>query len=75
LIPPLIADPVGLLRALARSPGGQPCFPEYRILSSAAAVLVPGLALAEVDYFVRSERNAMRRLIAEIFRPRRALRI
>jgi len=70
LIPPIIADTGGLLRALARTPAGQPSFPEYeRILTSAAAVIVPGLVLAEVDYFLRTERRAMRRLIAEIFDP------
>jgi quercetin dioxygenase-like cupin family protein len=38
LIPPIIADTGGLLRALARTPAGQPSFPEYeRILISAAA--------------------------------------
>jgi predicted nucleic acid-binding protein len=70
LIPPIIADTGGLLRALARTPAGQPSFPEYeRILTSAAAVIVPGLVLAEVDYFLRAERKAMRRLVAEIFDP------
>jgi len=70
LIPPIIADTGGLLRALARTPTGQPSFPEYeRILISAAAVIVPGLVLAEVDYFLRAERKAMHRLIAEIFEP------
>jgi predicted nucleic acid-binding protein len=70
LIPPSIADTGGLLRALARTPAGQPSFPEYeQILTSAAAVIVPGLVLAEVDYFLRAERRAMRRLIAEIFDP------
>jgi predicted nucleic acid-binding protein len=70
LIPPIIADTGGLLRALARTPAGQPSFPEYeRILTSAAAVIVPGLVLAEVDYFLRAERRAMRRLIADIFDP------
>jgi predicted nucleic acid-binding protein len=70
LIPPIVADTGGLLRALARTPAGQPSFPEYeRILISAAAVIVPGLVLAEVDYFLRAERKAMRRLIAEIFDP------
>jgi predicted nucleic acid-binding protein len=70
LIPPVIADTGGLLRALARTPAGQPSFPEYeRILTSAAAVIVPGLVLAEVDYFLRAERKAMRKLIAEIFDP------
>lgn len=70
MIPPIIADTGGLLRALARTPAGRPSFPEYeRILTSAAAVIVPGLVLAEVDYFLRAERRAMRRLIAEIFDP------
>jgi predicted nucleic acid-binding protein len=70
LIPSIVADTGGLLRALARTPAGQPSFPEYeRILTSAAAVIVPGLVLAEVDYFLRAERRAMRRLIAEIFDP------
>jgi predicted nucleic acid-binding protein len=70
LIPPIIADTGGLLRALARTPAGRPSFPEYeRVLTSAAAVIVPGLVLAEVDYFLRAERRAMRRLIAEIFDP------
>lgn len=70
MIPPIIADTGGLLRALARTPAGQPAFPEYeRVLTSAAAVIVPGLVLAEVDYFLRSERKAMRRLVAEIFDP------
>jgi hypothetical protein len=31
--------------------------------------VVPALVLAEVDYFLRKERVAMRRLIAEIFDP------
>ena len=70
MIPPIIADTGGLLRALARTPAGQPSFPEYeRILTSAAAVIVPGLVLAEVDYFLRAERKAMRKLVAEIFDP------
>lgn len=70
MIPPIVADTGGLLRALARTPAGRPSFPEYeRILTSAAAVIVPGLVLAEVDYFLRAERRAMRRLIAEIFDP------
>jgi predicted nucleic acid-binding protein len=32
-------------------------------------VVVPGLVLAEIDYFLRDERAAMRKLIAEIFDP------
>ena len=70
MIPPVIADTGGLLRALARTPGGRPSFPEYeKILASAAAVIVPGLVLAEVDYFLRADRKAMRKLMAEIFDP------
>jgi predicted nucleic acid-binding protein len=70
LIPPIVVDTGGLLRALARTPSGQPSFPEYeRALTSAAVVIVPGLVLAEVDYFLRAERKAMRRLIAEVFDP------
>jgi predicted nucleic acid-binding protein len=68
LIPSVIADTGGLLRALARTPDGKPSFSEYRrILTTAAAVIVPGLVLAEVDYFLRSDRRAMRTLIADIF--------
>jgi uncharacterized protein len=70
VIPPVVADTGGLLRALARTPDGQPSFPEYeRILTSAAVVVVPGLVLAEVDYFLRTDRRAMRKLVAEIFDP------
>ena len=70
MIPPIIADTGGLLRALARTRRGQPSFPEYeKILRSAATVIVPGLVLAEVDYFLRDERRAMRKLVAEIFDP------
>ena len=32
-------------------------------------MIVPGLVLAEVEYFLRDERNAMRKLVAEIFDP------
>ena len=70
MIPALIADTGGLPRALARTPEGKASFPDYReILISASAVVVPGLVLAEVDYFLRSDRRAMRKLIAEIFDP------
>lgn len=59
-----------MLRALARTPRGRPSFPDYEeILKSAAAVIVPGLVLAEVDYFLRAERQAMHRLSGEIFDP------
>ena len=40
-----------------------------RILISATTVIVPALVLAEVDCFLRAERKAMRRLIAEILDP------
>jgi hypothetical protein len=39
------------------------------IHSSAIAGLRTGRVLAELDYFLRGERGAMRRLIAEIFDP------
>ncbi|MBI1816895.1 MAG: hypothetical protein HYR72_18095 [Deltaproteobacteria bacterium] len=32
-------------------------------------MVVPALVLAEVDYFLRAERVAMRKLIAELFDP------
>ena len=67
---PIIADTGGLLRALARTPDLQPSFPEYQaVLTSASLVIVPALVLAEVDYSLRDQRVAMRKLIAEIFDP------
>ena len=67
---PIIADTGGLLRALAHTSHLQPSFPEYQaILTSASLVIVPALVLAEVDYFLRDQRAAMRKLIAEIFDP------
>jgi predicted nucleic acid-binding protein len=70
LIPPIIADTGGLLRALACTADGKPTFPEYEeVLTSARLVIVPALVLAEVDYFLRDKRPAMRKLIAEIFDP------
>lgn len=67
---PLIADTGGLLRALARKPDGGPSFPDFEgAMTSASLVIVPGLVLAEVDYFLREERPAMRKLVAEIFDP------
>ena len=67
---PLIADTGGLLRALARKPNGKPAFPEYEsALTAASLIIVPALVLAEADYFLRGERPAMRKLIAEIFDP------
>jgi predicted nucleic acid-binding protein len=70
LSPPIVADTGGLLRGLAGTRDGKASFPEYeRILRSASLVIVPGLVLAEVDYFLRENRGAMRRLVAEIFDP------
>ena len=70
MIPAIIVDTGGLLRALARTPDGKPTFPEYEnILTTASVVIVPGLVLAEVDYFLRNNRLAMRKLVAEIFDP------
>ena len=67
---PLIADTGGLLRALARTADARPSFPEYEsLLVSASVVIVLGLVLAEVDCFLRAERLAMRKLIAEVFDP------
>lgn len=67
---PIIVDTGGLLRALARRPDLQPSFPEYQtVLTAASLVIVPALVLAEVDYFLPTERAAMRKLIAEIFDP------
>ena len=63
--PPLVADTGGLLRALARTAHGEAIFPEYEAaLTSASRVIVPGLVLAEVDYFLREDRRAMRKLAA-----------
>ena len=67
---PIIVDTGGLLKALARTPDSKPSFPEYeKVLTEASLVIVPALVLAEVDYFLRTQRAAMRRLIAEIFDP------
>jgi predicted nucleic acid-binding protein len=68
--PPIVVDTGGLLRALARTPQGRASFPEYEAaLTSAGRVIVPGLVLAEVDYFLREDRKAMRQLVAEVFDP------
>lgn len=67
---PLVADTGGLLRALARRPDGKASWPEFEAaLKSASRIIVPALVLAEVDYFLRSERGAMHKLLAEIFDP------
>ncbi|MBI2841417.1 MAG: VapC toxin family PIN domain ribonuclease [Acidobacteria bacterium] len=68
---PIIADTGGLLRALARTSDGGASFPDYEsVLISARLVVVPGLVLAEVDYFLRENRAAMRNLVAEVFNAR-----
>ena len=67
---PLVADTGGLLRALARPPDGRAAWPDYEdALRDASTVVVPALILAEVDYFLRAERAAMRNLICEIIDP------
>lgn len=66
----LVADTGGLLRALAWAPSGTPAWPDYHeALVSAREVLVPALILTEVDYFLRRDRPAMRRLLADILDP------
>jgi predicted nucleic acid-binding protein len=71
LSPPIIADTGGLLHGLARTSEGTASFPEYEnALTSAELVIVPALVLAEIDYFLREHRAAMRKLVAEIFDPR-----
>lgn len=71
MIPPIVADTGGLLRALACTADGKPSFPEYEeVLTSASLVIVPALVLVEVDYFLRDKRSAMRKLMAEIFDPK-----
>lgn len=70
MTPPIVVDTGGLLRALARTPAGGASFPEYEAaVISASRIIVPGLVLAEVDYFLREDRRAMRKLVAEIFDP------
>lgn len=70
MTPPLVADTGGLLRALAGHPDGRPSWPAFEAaLRDARAVIVPALVLAEVDYFLRRERRAMRKLVAEILDP------
>ncbi|MBI3358342.1 MAG: type II toxin-antitoxin system VapC family toxin [Nitrospirae bacterium] len=71
MTPPIVADTGGLLRALARTFDGKASFPEYEeVLTSASLIIIPGLVLAEVDYFLRDNRFAMQRLIAEVFDPK-----
>ena len=66
----LVADTAGLLRALARRVNGKPSWPDHeKALRDASTVFVPSLVLPEIDYFLRNERSAMRRFIAELFDP------
>jgi predicted nucleic acid-binding protein len=58
------------LRALMRDRVGNATWPEYEeVLRSASRVLVPSAILPEVDYFLREDRQAMRRLVVQIFDP------
>ena len=67
---PIIVDTRGLLKALARIPDQKPSFPEYRtVLANPSVVIVPAVVLAEVGYFLRDNRTAMRKLIADVFDP------
>lgn len=67
---PLVADTGGLLRALAARADGRPTWADFaRELRTASTVVVPALVLAEVDYFLRAERRAMRKLVAQILDP------
>ena len=67
---PLVADTGGLLRAIAKRPDGRPAWPDFeRALRTASRVIVPALILAEVDYFLRQNRPAMRNLVEDIFDP------
>ena len=67
---PLVADTGGLLRAVACGRDGRPAWPAFAAaLVGSSLVVVPELVLAEVDYFLRTERNAMRKLVADILDP------
>ncbi|MBI4871761.1 MAG: type II toxin-antitoxin system VapC family toxin [Candidatus Riflebacteria bacterium] len=66
----IIADTGGLLRALANGPDGRPAWFDFaRVLTEAGEVIVPALVLAEVDYFLKDRREAMRRLVADLLDP------
>jgi predicted nucleic acid-binding protein len=70
MVVPLIADTGGLLRAIATKPNGRSTWPDFeRALRTASRVIVPALVLAEVDYFLRGNRAAMRALVSDIFDP------
>lgn len=57
---PLILDTGGWLKALE----GVPAFVEA--VDDAAVLYVPGLVLAEVDYFLRRRRDAMHRILRDL---------
>ena len=60
----LICDTGAILDYLVR---GAPDHRRFRAaIDAARARYIPGLVLAEVDYFLRSERKAMRALIADL---------
>jgi uncharacterized protein len=66
----IVADTGGLLRALACDDRGRASWPAFaEILSVSRLILVPDLVLVEVDYFLRRERLAMRKLVADILDP------
>ena len=66
----VVVDTGGLLRGLARTSDFQPSFPDYQaVLKTASLLIAPALVLAEIDYFLREQRHAMRKLVAEIFDP------
>jgi len=65
-----LADTGGLLRALARAPDGAAAWPDFASsLVAASRIVVPDVVLVEVDYFLRRERGAMRKLVADILAP------
>jgi predicted nucleic acid-binding protein len=65
-----VADTGGLLRAVARGPAGVSAWPDFaNALVASRLVVVPDLVLAEIDYFLRRERRAMRSLVADILDP------
>lgn len=69
--PPLVADTGGLLRAIRGDGHNHPDARAFaRELRAATSVIVPSLVLAEVDWFLRRQRAAMRKLAGEIFDPK-----
>jgi predicted nucleic acid-binding protein len=59
-----------LLRALAHDEKGAATWSDHAdALKKAARVVVPALVLAEVDWFLRKQRPAMRKLVGEILDP------